>query len=247
MIEPIDLARALPGAKPFNEGNVSSTFRGQILRPNGTVAMAVLKDLDSKELANELLASVLARAVALPTPEAFLTLVPADVMEMTKGPSTADGARLAFASVDVGVPNIQFRYQTDTVGRNDLIAGVTSWPELGRLYGYDAWIANVDRHAGNLLFSSGGEAWLIDHGYSFTGPNWTVQDLVPDRDYANRLAEWVSPALTGEGRLMRVRQATQLQSDLHDFNAVEAIEASRAAMFLSPEDSRPDRGSADSL
>jgi len=29
MIEPIDLARALPGAKPFNEGNVSSTFRGQ--------------------------------------------------------------------------------------------------------------------------------------------------------------------------------------------------------------------------
>ena len=57
----IQLATVLPGAKAFREGNVSETFRGQILLADGSVRSAVIKDLDQKELSNELLAAVLAR------------------------------------------------------------------------------------------------------------------------------------------------------------------------------------------
>jgi len=68
----IQFATVLPGAKAFKEGNVNDTYRGQILLADGTVKSAVIKDLDQKQLANELLASVLAHAAALPTPDAYL-------------------------------------------------------------------------------------------------------------------------------------------------------------------------------
>src|SRR5580698_10259778 len=105
----IQLATVLPGAIGFKDGNVSDTFRGQILLADGTVRGAVIKDLHQKELSNELLTSVLARAVGLPTPDAFLALVRGSDLQVNKAPQLEGGDHLVFASTDVKVPNITFR------------------------------------------------------------------------------------------------------------------------------------------
>lgn len=230
------MASVLPGAESFNEGNVSDTYRGQVLRRDGSTANAILKDIAPKELANELIAFVLARSLELPIPDALLAQADVRDLAASKGPLTKDGRRLVFASVDVGVPSIMFRYNAEVPGRARLLAAISTWPPLGRLYGFDAWIANTDRHAGNLLFSAGAEAWLIDHGWTFSGPAWTAGDLEPKAAYRHRLGEWLTQHLTESGRESRTRQAGSLEADLRSLDLDAAIIASRADYILATAD-----------
>lgn len=217
---PVNLATVLPGAVPFSEGNINETFRGQILLPDGTTRDAVLKDLDSRQLVNELLASLLAKATGLPTPDAYLGLVRAGELDVSKGPALTDGNRLVFASADVKVPNVTFQLTeaAGMIGKKGVVARVANWPKLGDLYAFDAWIANTDRHPGNLLLSASDEIWLIDHGHSFTGPNWEPTDLVPDASYPNRLTEWVTPFLDAE---QRERRASEVSGIVKAFEATD--------------------------
>ncbi|WP_131818607.1 hypothetical protein [Sphingomonas turrisvirgatae] len=241
IVPEIELATVLPGALAFNEGNVSETYRGQVLRSDLSTANAIIKDVEAKEMANEMISFVLARYLALPIPDLVLASAnPAD-LPAVHGPLTASGSRLVLASVDVSVPSVVFRYTRDIPGRARLLAALTAWPPLGRLYGFDAWIANVDRHAGNLLFGSGAEAWLIDHGYAFTGPNWTQSGLNPKASYPHRLGDWLTGYLTVDNREMRARQAAALEADLKLIDVNAAIAASRAALLLSADDIRAAR------
>lgn len=233
----VGLARVLPGAVPFKEGNINDTYRALIELSDGSTIGAIVKDLEAKELANELFAAVLADALDLPVPRAFLAAVDPGDLAVTKGPANTDGDRLVFASADVAVPNVFVRYSADPSSIDALLGGLTAWPNLGRLYGFDSWIANVDRHAGNLLFGSGGEAWLIDHGWSFTGrPNWTVAELDAKAEYQHRLTEWLTDRLTQGGKEMRAKQAAGLESDLPALDLLDAINASMATTLLSTAD-----------
>jgi hypothetical protein len=204
----IQLATVLPGAIPFKEDNVSETFKGQILLVDGSVKSAVIKDLDQKELSNELLATVLARSAGLPIPDAYLAIVRGSDLAVAKGPRTEGGDRLVFASVDVKVPNITFRARGANPNEQaQLWRDIIEWGDLGNLYAFDSWIANIDRHPGNLLFGGRNQIWLIDHGQSFSGPAWQPGDLDPRGDYRNRLAEWLTPRLSDEQRLKRSSEA----------------------------------------
>lgn len=232
MMTVVEFASVLPGATTFNEGNISDTYRGQIVRANQTIANAILKDVTPKEMANELVAFVLARALSLPIPDLLLAQANTADLDVKKGPSTRDGRRLVLASADVNVPSIVFRYKNDLPGRARLLGAITAWAPLGRLYGFDAWLANVDRHAGNLLFGPGAEAWLIDHGHAFTGPSWSVGDLDPVASYRHRLAEWLTGYLTLDGRQARARQGAALESDLRLIDVDEAITNSHVRLLL---------------
>ena len=68
----VEFATVLPGAAPFNEGNVSETYRGQVLRSDLTIANVIIKDLPPKEMANELISFVLARQLSLPIPDLLI-------------------------------------------------------------------------------------------------------------------------------------------------------------------------------
>lgn len=232
----VGLARVLPGAVAFKEGNINDTYRALIELADGTTIGAIVKDLDAKELANELFAAVLADALDLPVPKAFLAAVDPGDLAVTKGPANSDGDRLVFASADVAVPNVFVRYSADPSSSDALLGALTAWPNLGRLYGFDSWIANVDRHAGNLLFGSGGEAWLIDHGWSFTGPNWTPAELDAKADHRHRLSEWLTDRLTTGGKEMRAKQAAGLECDLPALDLLDAMNASMAGALLSTSD-----------
>lgn len=235
-VPPVAFATVLPGAVPFKEGNVSETYRGQVLRADLTTANVVLKDVPAREMANELISFVLARLLALPVPDLLLAQASPDDFAVANGPQTRDGQRLVLASVDVGTPSIFFRYTSDMPGRARLLAAFTAWPPLGRLYGFDAWIANVDRHAGNLLFGAGAEEWLIDHGHAFTGASWNRSDLNPTLAYRHRLSEWLTSHLTVDGREMRARQAGALEADLRVIDVDAAISAAHLPLLLSTED-----------
>lgn len=206
----IQLATALPGAQAFkHNNNVSDTYHGQILLRGGRVVGAVLKDLPVVELANELFAALLAKRLGLPTPDVFLTLVPDQEIPVIKGPALAGGGRLVFASEDVKVPNLTFRFRDDPAILRDFLG----WAGLGKLYAFDAWVANVDRHAGNLLLGGRDKVWLIDHGWCFSGPAWSPADLDPDGDYRNRLAEWATDHLDFAERRKRANEAIGLAGE----------------------------------
>lgn len=229
----LQLATVLIGAKGFKDSNINDTFRGQVLTSDGETRQAIIKDLNLVQLCNELVAYSLAREVGLPIPDCYLGLVRHGVLHVKKAPATSDGSRLVFVSVDVKAPNVTYRLQgTDLWGKFAVISEIMSWDDLGHLYAYDAWIANTDRHPGNLLFGGNSEFWLIDHGHSFTGPNWQPEQLDPDMDYQNRLSEWLTKYLSHDQKTQRAREVRRFGASLNGFDATETSKNSRITDLL---------------
>jgi hypothetical protein len=233
----VELATVLPGVKGFNEGNVNDTFRGQIMLGDRTVKHAILKDLDPRQLANELLVSVLAQEAGLPVPDCFLTLVRGSDMPVSKGPALPDGNRLVFASVDVKVPNITFHATVaGLAGRNKLISDILDWPDLGALYGFDTWVANVDRHPGTLLCSGKDQFWLIDHGHCLSGPAWSAAALDPDGSYRNRLTEWLTSLMDLAQKKRRSTESVGFATSIKSLDVRAAVVGSWIRALLPPTD-----------
>lgn len=229
----VELATVLLGATGFNENNVNDTFRGQVLTSDNKTRQAIIKDLNLVQLCNELVAHSLAREVGLPIPDCYLGLARLDVLKVSKAPVTTDGSRLVFVSVDVKIPNVTFRWMgSDAAGRKALLDQIAKWGDLGHLYAFDAWIANVDRHQGNLLFGGENEFWLIDHGHCFTGPNWQADQLDPDVEYRNRLSEWLTMHLSIAQKKQRASEARKFGSDIEEFDATETSKNSRITDLL---------------
>jgi hypothetical protein len=161
---------------------------------------AFLKDIPQRELANELLASVIARQLGIPTPLPIVARVDPGIMpaSMVRLGGTASHVVFATAAIPAS-PVLQVMTEAGPAFPA-VIERLAKWVRLGDLYAFDAWVANVDRHPGNLLLGGADSVWLIDHGRSFTGSDWTRPDLVADQAFTNRLAEWLTPWLTGERR-----------------------------------------------
>ncbi len=206
----VQLARVLGGAVPFKAGNINDTYRGAIW--NGSEERtAIIKDLEPRELANEVLCAALGKHLGLPVPPTYLALATADRLTTSKGP-VLGGARLVLASVDVNQPQVAMLLQGNSAPA--ILARLAEWSHVGRLYGFDALVANIDRHEGNLLFSGDREVWLIDHGHCFTGPKWSASDLIPsDRAVTSRLEQWMTPALTEERRRSAATDAARVELD----------------------------------
>ncbi|MGO4854909.1 HipA family kinase [Phaeovulum sp. W22_SRMD_FR3] len=229
----IETATVLLGATGFNVGNVNDTYRGQVLLNDRKIRQAIIKDLELPQLCNELLAFCLARLVGLPVPDCFLGLARPEVMPASKAPSFEDGSRLVFVSADVKVPNVTFRLKSSNpAGQLALLNEIAEWSDLGRLYAFDAWIANIDRHPGNFLFGNPGDTWLIDHGHCFSGPAWRPEDLNPASDFVNRLSEWMTPFLSSVQKRERKAEATAFETALRGFSATEPSESSRITQLL---------------
>jgi hypothetical protein len=208
----VRLATVLAGAQPFKEGNVNDTYRGQVLTEDGSTRAAIIKDLDPRQLANEVMGAALVEAAGLPVPQAFLAIADPVSLTMTKGPQLDDGSRLVFASADAHTPPVAQLYLG---GAPDAVKGrLADWHDIGGVYGFDAWVANIDRHERNLLFSGDNEVWLIDHGHCFNGPQWKPADLDPAREYANRLQQWLTPVMSSARRSAVAASAGALETHI---------------------------------
>lgn len=228
----IELATVLLGATAFSVGNVNGTYRGQVLLSDKSVRNSIIKDLNLIQLCNELVAHCLARHVGLPVPDSFIGLARPDILPVKLAPVLPDGGRLVFVSADVKVPNVTFHLNNNPIGAKVLLREIAMWADLGRLFAFDAWIANIDRHPGNLLFGNSGSFWLIDHGHCFGGPNWKPEDLNADNEYANRLSEWMTPELDDAQRKERTQQVAAFEALVRDFDAASTAEKSHIDHLL---------------
>lgn len=223
------LARVLLGATPATKLGVNDTFRGFVHVEDGRRVHAYIKDLDPKQLANEVLASTLAKMLGLSTPEAFLAVVEESVLPCKKGPTVTPTSRLVFASADLSVPNVsqQFQLYGASYETTPLFQELANWGELGKVYAFDSWIANIDRHSGNMLFTSTPPFSIIDHGHSFTGPNWTIPELNPVGLFNNRLKDWVTGYLSAQQRIDRANEAQAFAGPISSLDVSSAALGSR--------------------
>lgn len=197
----VSTASIAAGLRPFREGNVSETSKGLVQNASGSSFAAIVKDLPAKELFNELVASAILKAAKLPAPTAYLGRL-ADGPDKTKhAPLMSDGARLLFVSTEVGSPSLRATSQSNTALAKSLVSLLCDWDRLGEVYSFDAWVANVDRHTGNILLSGSLEVWLIDHGYMLTGPKWRADQLDGSRYFRSKLEGWLTPNLSPNQRL----------------------------------------------
>lgn len=198
----VGFARVLKGAVSFKDSgikNINDTYRGEILIGENQTQFAFIKDLEARELANEVMASALGSALGLPMPKAYFALASADVIPARQAPLLGD-YRLMFASTDAAAPSVSAILNgsfSDTALRK-IAEALVSHGRLAEFYEFDAWSANIDRHPGNFLVSGDGAFWLIDHGFCFTGSDWRGADLNANECYDNRLGEWVTPYLDDE-------------------------------------------------
>jgi HipA-like kinase len=233
----IRLARVLPGAKPFKDRNINDTFKGQILTDVGEVRSAIIKDVRARELANELFVASLAAFAGLPVPNAFLGLVEAAEIAVNKGPELTSGGRLVFASEDAQTPPLaQLYLGRDQLTARRVVEKLAEWSGLGDLYALDAWVANVDRHQRNLLFSGEDRVWLIDHGHCFSGPRWRAEKLDANVAYRHKLGAWLTPALTEQKRNALADKSANFPIHFADADVAEIGRAAHVIELLGQSD-----------
>jgi len=112
-------------------------------------------------VAVELLCALLGQRLELPVAEPLLVRL--------------EDRTLGFGSVDLGYPSFRRYLQNDSDPR--VLQRLLSWPNLVSAASFDNWIANPDRHVGNLLFDGTTQFWLIDHGLTLA-PRLAPADAV---------------------------------------------------------------------
>lgn len=227
----VRMGTILEGATAFSfNGNVNSTWRGQVLLDDGSIVRAFIKDLAIRELANELLAASIGLSLGLPIPIPILARAEKSDLSAECIPLDESGY-LVFASSEAPAGPILQMIRNSPDKLDQIMDRVSKWDGLGSLYGFDTWVANIDRHRGNFLFGGQDDVWLIDHGFSFTGPKWVPSDLVPSASYMNKLALWVTPYLTPSRKSQLAPEASAAAAKL-DSPALGALAAANSVDVL---------------
>ena len=101
---------------------------------------------------------------------------------------------------------------------------------------FDDWIANADRHPGNLLVGTADQVWLIDHGHSFTGPDWQAGQLLSANDFGNQLSTFFIPYLTLPQRVALMDKAGAISHLCAAVDIEQVMSGSYADQLLAPSD-----------
>jgi len=234
-IPPVQVGNVVPVGKLLDKDDrgVNETFIGFVDLPSARVR-AYIKVMLGRQLMNELFATTLGRALGLPIPEGCLVRVrPSDLPESTFL-ATHAGEAIVFASRETSAPDLKRRMKIE--GTPAIAALFSAWKDWAACMTFDEWIANVDRHPGNILFGGPGDIWLIDHSHCFTGPNWNAPDLVPSGTWRNQIAENRVPTLTLPERMEAKKSVAALIPALTALDCPSVFAASLAGAFMLPAD-----------
>lgn len=231
----IQLGHFLPGASPLTtEKGSNETYRGIV--EVGTARLAAyVKLLPDRQLVNELLASVLGQLVGLPLPRGFLVSArledyPSSIVLQESGQPEMP----AFAVETIAHQSLNRRLDLVSKPARELL--FRTWPHWYRAACFDDWIANADRHTGNLLVGGRGEIWLIDHSLAFTGPKWVGASLDPDLLTENQLCQAMSVCLTPSEKALVMQECHAAVQQFASINAVQAAHLAELVNLLEPSD-----------
>jgi len=230
-IPQIGLANIVPGATLLNadERGVNETFIGFLDAASGR-HRAYIKILTGKQLINELVSTTLGRALGLPIPQGYLVrALPEELPDSTLLRNYGSEI-VAFGSRAIDVPDLRRRYKMD--GAQVVSTLLENWKNWDKAMVFDEWVANSDRHFGNLLIGSPEDVWLIDHSHCFTGPNWTSADLVPGKSCINQIADIQIPSLSFSQRMILKQKIIQFAEICRLVDTNSALNASFASNFI---------------
>jgi hypothetical protein len=234
----IELGHFLPGATLLREEKgVSETYTG-IIEVGERKLNAYVKFLSDRELVNELLGSVLARASDLKSPPAFIVEVRrADYPTAARFQASNAEIISAFATQALNLRSFnRSAYLQSPDARKAFVASWAEWPDV---MGFDDWIANGDRHGGNFLIGEQGKVWLIDHGHSFTGPSWQVAALQAQCCVPARLwSETIQPHVSLSDRHAASARVTKAVSRFEGVALPAAIEKALIKTYLLTEENQ---------
>jgi hypothetical protein len=171
---PISRISAYHGLMP--DGRSAETWRVSL---RGVSKPAYLKLTDSAhQIIADLAAAQIGRALRLPIPRPhFVVLKREDLPQNSQHKGT--GVMFAFASEDAGEHAVSFSalaHSSDPTHRES----IKKWPGRIAAIAFDEWIANADRHFGNLLYNPADQSyWLIDHGDALAGSYWLLWGGLP--------------------------------------------------------------------
>jgi hypothetical protein len=236
ILGPIGLGYALPGATLLQDDRgVSETFTGMI-EAGSKRLHAHIKFLSTKGLINELIASVLGSATGLPMPKGFLVLAERrdfPTSQVLKANPSDIG--FAFACATMDHPSLRRRMKLRSEALR--LEVLKLWPQWAEAIAFDDWIANWDRHEGNLLSGGPGEVWLIDNERSFVKLDWTAADLNPAVQVLNQLCMQMQRAALDENdRRQRLQQVYTLIAKIKKIDPMDVITAAQADKSLSSDD-----------
>lgn len=188
---------ALAGLRRYGRPSINTVYRGDVLLSDGTIVRGFLKDLDPRQLGNELLVAAIAQKLGVMAPSvAVVKIDNAITRDFSKIPHRL-GGHIAFFSIDADGQTVAQIIEGGTPSY-EIMQFVKKSPAMGRMYGIDTWVANVDRHKNNLILRGDGTVVLIDHGHCITGPEWRAADLNSAKEYVCKLKGWLTPLLTSE-------------------------------------------------
>ena len=136
---------------------------------------AYAKKLNETTFLVELLSSMLASALDLPTPEPIIAF-------------SEDGSEILFATIKIDYPDLSQRLTlngdavADTPENRAILKLVSDWVDLERAAAFDEWIANGDRNVGNVLFNGKDAFYLIDHNLAMR-PHFSANTAITDNGF----------------------------------------------------------------
>lgn len=228
----LQTASVIGGTEIAAGDGLSGAMRCVIVIPDGTRRAAVLKRGPVGEIAAEAFSALVLRAWGLPVPEPFL-------VDEVAGP--------AFASADVGYPNLKKRLALDALPMGHAKDAATriavqlaiQLPTTPLAAVADEAIDNRDRNLGNILWDGQTEAW-IDHAlalgeYPVNYPDRNklcdMAQMVGDHDRVSRAA--VGQALAvGSAPLVSAGHAMPANLGQKDYAAYVAARLSNLASRL---------------
>jgi hypothetical protein len=230
----IRIGNVVPGAVLLGADHkgVNETFIGLIELPEGR-ARAYIKILqDRRQLVNELICTALGRAAGLQVPEGFLLNALAQHLPESKFLAKYGEDALIFGSAEIDQPSLRRRFiKPETEIMAELLSKWKGWVKAAI---FDEWIANPDRHSGNLLLESFDLVWLIDHSHALTGQFWEEADLIPDAVVDNQLADVGFPPLTLPERIAVRNETNELVKIFKTIDTDTVMQSCYLNLLLTP-------------
>ena len=161
----------LEGGFVITEDSVNTVWKTKVLFSDGRDAMAFVKIIPNRDLFVECACAVLGRLLGLRIPEPL-------IVYPTKEAAEEAGETYGFGSVDIE-PRSFIKF-THSNSEDEILFKLE---EAGIVLAggvFDEWIANGDRHYGNIMHSHDEEFWLIDHGTAL--PDWVNSDFAASRN-----------------------------------------------------------------
>lgn len=143
----------LPGAVPIDNHNINPVWRGNVQLSDVRRSMYV-KAVEPRTLAVEVICAIVGRRIGLPIPRPALVQVTSRSLPQATMPT------LFFGSESVDNPDLKKWLARDP---DTTMAHLNNWSKLIDAGCFDEWIANADRHGGNILYGGGKNFVLIDH------------------------------------------------------------------------------------